>query len=308
MSFGFILCVFFLGMVVLLHQKNTLPDSVTPNKQKLHVSATIFPIYDLVRTIAGPDIDTVLLLPPGASPHTFEFTPKIARAAQDSQALFMVHHDIDGWAQGIQIAPTGTYIDLSTSVSLKPFSLQEIELPDAQEEEENHDHDAGVDPHYWLNPENSRALVARITTVLAAIDPEHAENFEMRQKMFLDKLDQKELQWNEQIEKISGTQIVVMHDAFSYFADFAHIDIVGSFQPYPGKEPTPKYLKSLIDIVNAQDVAGIFIEPAFARASAESFSKDVHVPIGILDPIGGSDNIQTYFDLIDFNLNAIENI
>jgi zinc transport system substrate-binding protein len=33
------------------------------------VAATVFPVYDIVRQVAGGSVDIVLLLPPGASPH-----------------------------------------------------------------------------------------------------------------------------------------------------------------------------------------------------------------------------------------------
>ncbi len=39
------------------------------------VAATIFPLYDIVRNIAGKKLHVSLLVPPLASPHTFEFTP-----------------------------------------------------------------------------------------------------------------------------------------------------------------------------------------------------------------------------------------
>ena len=37
---------------------------------RLQVAATIFPLYDLVRQVAGEHAKVVLLVPPGASPHT----------------------------------------------------------------------------------------------------------------------------------------------------------------------------------------------------------------------------------------------
>ncbi|MEX0877818.1 MAG: zinc ABC transporter substrate-binding protein, partial [Candidatus Spechtbacterales bacterium] len=43
---------------------------------KLKVAATIFPLYDIVSNVAGDSVDVELLLPSGASPHFYEFTPR----------------------------------------------------------------------------------------------------------------------------------------------------------------------------------------------------------------------------------------
>ena len=51
------------------------PASATP----LKVAATIFPLYDLVRQVAGPAVEVVLLVPPGGSPHTFTVKPGTVR-------------------------------------------------------------------------------------------------------------------------------------------------------------------------------------------------------------------------------------
>ena len=43
------------------------------------VAATIFPIYDIARNVAGDKAEVVLITPPGASPHTFEITAEQIR-------------------------------------------------------------------------------------------------------------------------------------------------------------------------------------------------------------------------------------
>src|SRR5512145_3554851 len=65
--------------------------------ERVKVAATIFPLYDIVRQVAGPVADVVLILPPGASPHTFEPTPAGVRALAGAGALFVVGHGLDAW-------------------------------------------------------------------------------------------------------------------------------------------------------------------------------------------------------------------
>ena len=62
------------------------------------VAATIFPLYDLVRQVAGAAAEVVLLVPPGASPHTFTVKPGTVRALTGCAAVFTIGHGLDDWA------------------------------------------------------------------------------------------------------------------------------------------------------------------------------------------------------------------
>src|SRR5262245_9071809 len=47
----------------------------SPAAATVRVVATIFPLADIVRQIGNGAVDVATLLPPGASPHSFEPTP-----------------------------------------------------------------------------------------------------------------------------------------------------------------------------------------------------------------------------------------
>src|SRR5262245_51439201 len=77
---------------------STLAWSAPPLTAPLKVAATIFPLYDLVRQVGGPAVAVVLLVPPGASPHTFTVKPGTARALTGCVAVFTIGHGLDDWA------------------------------------------------------------------------------------------------------------------------------------------------------------------------------------------------------------------
>src|SRR5438445_11234623 len=54
----------------LLLSVSTLAWGAPSPAAPLKVAATIFPLYDLVRQVAGPAVKVVLLVPRGAGPHT----------------------------------------------------------------------------------------------------------------------------------------------------------------------------------------------------------------------------------------------
>ena len=63
--------------------------------EKLKVGATIFPLYDIIKNIGGDKIVAVLILPSGASPHTFEVTPEQIKNLIGAKAIFQIGHQID---------------------------------------------------------------------------------------------------------------------------------------------------------------------------------------------------------------------
>src|SRR4051812_42805488 len=64
---------------------------------RMTVSVSIFPIYDLVRRVAGPDADVGLLLPAGRNEHSFDPTPKDVEAAARAKVGVMVGLGLDPW-------------------------------------------------------------------------------------------------------------------------------------------------------------------------------------------------------------------
>src|SRR5919108_2203650 len=114
----------------------------------LKVAATIFPLYDLVRQVAGPAVEVVLLVPPGASPHTFTVKPGTARALTGCVAVFTIGHGLDDWATRLaQEAGVKRTIVTDAGISLRRGYSEHHRAKHAQSQTAAPD---AVDPHYWL--------------------------------------------------------------------------------------------------------------------------------------------------------------
>jgi ABC-type Zn uptake system ZnuABC Zn-binding protein ZnuA len=72
------------------------------------VAATIFPIGDIVRAIAGSAADVVVILPAGASPATFEPAPDVVRRLAGSRLIVAVGAGADDWGSGVANAMGGS--------------------------------------------------------------------------------------------------------------------------------------------------------------------------------------------------------
>ena len=93
-------------LIVLSTQSNTTEDPAT------EIAATILPIYNIAQNVAGDVLEVELILPPGASPHTFEVTPSSIRNLKSTKVVYAVGHGLDDWTNqisesaGTDICPT----------------------------------------------------------------------------------------------------------------------------------------------------------------------------------------------------------
>src|SRR5690349_2094833 len=95
-------------------------SSQAPVSDKPLVAATIFPIYDIARNVAGDAIDVRLVLPPGAEPHGFDPSPSLLRAMQGVQVMYAVGHGLDGWINTIADASGSDVVPVDAGIAVRP--------------------------------------------------------------------------------------------------------------------------------------------------------------------------------------------
>lgn len=306
---------------------------------ELKIAATIFPLYDIARTVAGDDAHVTLITPPGASPHYFDASPSLIKKLQGSDFIFQIGAELDDWVVDLaDNVPGAEVVDLSHDISLKKSSdthlhedgenrhgheedhehEEDVHHEDHEEDmhaheheheaegEEAHDHAHGeFDPHYWLDPMIATDIAMHIAEELAHHDADHAAEYTARANEFAAEIAKKNAEWTDALQGISQRELVTFHDAFSYFAEHFGLEVVATFEPFAGQEPTAQYLAELKDEVMFHNIKTLFLEPQLPAKTIEQFAKDNGLAIGILDPVGGVDGRMTYIDLIDYNVRTI---
>jgi ABC-type Zn uptake system ZnuABC Zn-binding protein ZnuA len=282
-----------LGFGQLTGKQTTWAD--TP---RLKVAATIFPLYDLVRHVAGPAAEVVLLVPAGASPHTFTAKPSQIRALTGSTAVFAIGHGLDDWAvrlaRDLGIAET---IVVDTQIALRASS------PEGHTEDAagvSHQHGA-VDPHYWLAIPNASRMVQTITETLQRLDPAAAEDYQRRAAAYREQLEMADRTLRQQLGACPHHAFAVFHSAFEYFAAAYDLQIVATFEPQPGREPTPRHVEHFLQQVRAHHLTVLFIEPQLPPGPLQSVARDLGVTLRELDPLGGSAGRDSYLAMMHFN-------
>ena len=300
----FLSVVLFFGVTLFLggcSLQNSVEDTKN-SEQKIKVAASIFPLYDITKEIAGDKIDVNLILPPGASPHTFEVSSSQIKKLQGVKLFFVIGQNLDAWVENISSSVSESQtVDLSLVVE-----LQQLDENSANHKPDEDEEDAtGYDPHYWLSPQNVYLMAEEILNQLVLLSPENENYFLGNYNNFVNKLQSKDVEWKEKIGDLKQKNIVVFHDAWGYFADHFGLTVVGTFEPFPGQEPTPQYLKELQVAVKDYNIKALFAEPQLSQDSIKTLAKDLGVDIKVLDPTGGVEGRVSYIEMMDFN---VENI
>lgn len=288
----------------------TLPPLEEPTDKKPAVATTMFPLYDITRQITGDAVAVELLLPPGASPHTFEPAPSTFVQLQKVDAIYAFGYGSDDWVTDLLMGSSLEVVTVDTGVALHSVEEEhedeklEAGSLELEHEEDGHEH-GDVDPHYWLSIPNAKTIAANVAADLNARYPEQAAVFAQNLSTYLEQLDQADQEIRDLLAGVSNRQIVTMHSAWYYFAEEYGLEIAATFEPTPGREPTPQYLAALSRAVSESGVRTIYSEPQLATDALEPFIADHGISIAVLDPLGGLQTRDNYISTMLFNAQVI---
>tara|TARA_B100000700_G_scaffold330018_1_gene454181 strand:+ start:937 stop:1923 length:987 start_codon:yes stop_codon:yes gene_type:complete len=293
---------------------STSSSSSTENTEvaKIEVSATIFPIYDIARQIAGDQIEVHLLIAPGESPHTFNPTPSTKEEIEHSELIFAIGNELDTFATDIS-SNQEKIIIVDKNLTLIKYEDDHDDHDDhdddkhGDEKHDDHDHHAHgeYDPHYWLDPMNAKVMAVTIADALAQLDPANAESYNSRSSAFATEIDALHTELVELAELAHDKSFITFHDSMAYLVARYDLSLAGTFEPTGAEEPSPQYLHELSEVVEHDNVLAIFSEPQLSSSSLEPFMKDNNLSLATLDPLGGVDGRGSYQALIRYNIETI---
>lgn len=307
------------------------------------VVASMHPHYDLVRQITGGEAEVVRLLPIGASPHTFDPTPRdVARIAEADLVVF--NGGVDEWLHNL-VAASGTdaptlelmaVLDVEAAsgddpadhhddhhddhAESEPTESEHTESEPTESEHAEPEHDAheaegehahehdhsGVNPHVWLDPVLMAQAVPHLVEALAAVDPERAEVYEANGEALVADLEALHAELTEILAPVAGAPFVPFHDAWPYFTARYGLEQVVVIEPSPGREPTPSYLAETLALIESSGAPAIFNEVQLPARPAEILAEQAGVALYTLDPEGGgTSDEETYRDFMLENARTV---
>lgn len=265
------------------------------------IVVTVHPLGLLVEEIATDRADVHVLVPPGASPHSFEPKPSDLVAAARADAFLSIGGGLDDWSSRLFQTAEGDAI----TASLFALSGRAEASPD-RAEHHAHDHEGGEDPHLWLDPILVRdEIVPALVAFLARVDPAGAAQYQARGSQFQLRLTSLDTEVRDALAG-DAREYVSFHGAWTRFAERYDLDRVAVVQEAPGEEPTPRELGDLVRAARRAKLGAILIEPQLDPRIAQTLSAEFGGTTVLVDPLGDPNDTErsTYPGLLRFNARA----
>jgi zinc transport system substrate-binding protein len=257
------------------------------------IAASVLPLADIAQRIAGPGAEVVCLLPPGASPHSYEFTPSLVRQIARARVFVRVGLGFEPWAdRALEAAGPGQrmVIEAADGVALEP-------MPGA-------DHHEAYDPHVWLDPQVGRSVGFRIAEALADLDTGRAVAYRARAKAFDKELAVFEEELKETCARFEQREFVALHPAWQYFGRRCGIRQVTALEVAPGRESFPRRLVQACEWIRAHGAKAVFAEAQGSPSVARTLAEETGAQLFILDPLGGAPGRRSYLEMLRYNLSV----
>ncbi len=292
--------IFFL-MLLQGCDKGPPADSTAPT-----VAATIFPLQDIATNIAGDRLEVAAILRPGASPHTYTLAPRQVREFRNVKVVFSIGGGLDDWVDAlIETLPDAKKVVVDRGIHWKQSGLAGVRVDEHKHAGgDSHNHKE-ANPHYWLSISNGKIIAATIAEELIRLNPEDEDYYSANLKEYLSQLDVLRIKIAEKIDRLPNKKMLTFHDAWIYYAEEFGLEIVGAFEPFPGKQPTPRYLADLQEKVKRHKVTALFSEPQLSNETIAPFVADMGLKLAVLDPLGGIEGRNSYIELLTYNTDVI---
>lgn len=279
--------------------------TVNVESDKPNVIVTLFPQYDMVRSIAQDKVNLEFLLPAGVEPHAYEPTPSTLIKINESDLFIYTSDDMETWISNLfnELDQDGPII-VNTSVGVELISHEE----DGHEDEESE-----LDPHYWLDPLNAKIMVVNVTNGLIEMDPENKDFYQANSDKYLQELDTLDQEFIDLFSKVKLNKIIYGgHFAFGYLAHRFNVEILSPYTGYsPDAEPSVNSLAELIDVMEMNQIKVIFyeelVDPKIARTISEQTGAEIEVLHGAHNlSVEEMEQGLTYFDVMRSNIEKLK--
>jgi zinc transport system substrate-binding protein len=257
------------------------------------VVVSIKPLHSLVAGVMAGVGSPELLVKAAASPHTYAMRPSDAKALNDADLFFRMSESVEPFTiKVVRALPKHVMVvTLQDAPGMKLLPRRtgntfEAHAHDNRHDHDDHEHDGRAnapDGHAWFDPDNGKAMVARIEQALSGKYPASAAAFQANAQKLTADLDALNRELQAKLKQVAGKPYVVFHDAFQYLEARYGLNAVGSISISPEVAPSAKRLTDLRRKVVSLNAVCVFAEPQFDARLVQNLVEGTDARTGMLD-------------------------
>lgn len=267
------------------------------------VVTDIPPVHALAAAVMGNLGTPVLLLEPGASPHSFALRPSQSATVASADLVIWIGPELTPWLEKpLQNRPA----DAADLALLQAEGTERRSYGAADEEGHAKDHDedhdegndeghdeghghAGLDPHAWLDPGNGRHWLTLISAELSRLDPDNAATYAANAAAAAAAIDAADARAAALLAPVRDRPFLAFHDAYGYFTAHYGLQMAGTVALGDAAAPGARHLAELRARVEAGGIGCLFPEAQHDPALLDQIAEGTGARIGgALDPEGST--------------------
>ncbi|MEP1441460.1 MAG: zinc ABC transporter substrate-binding protein [Hyphomicrobiales bacterium] len=160
---------------------------------------------------------------------------------------------------------------------------------DHDKHKDHDDHaDGAVDPHIFLDPQNAKAMVSKISEELIHHDAANAATYKANASNMQAELDGLLKDIAARMDKIKEPRFIVFHDAYHYFEARFDVEATGSITLSPENAPGVARVKEIRASVQDMKAGCVFTEPQFPSKLVDTVTEGTSAKTATLDPLGAT--------------------
>lgn len=270
------------------------------------VAVDIAPVHALVAQVMEGVGTPELIVPPGATPHSYTLRPAQVRSLSQADAVVWVGPGLTPWLGDPldRLAGEASQLVLMDVPQVLKLKLREgsgfsghpqdeagqvVQGDERQDQSERADFagnfDHSLDPHAWLAPENAALWMLEISVVLGALDPDNALAYEANARKGAAALAGLNGEINAVLDPVRGRPYLVYHDEYQYFERSFDMPAAGALSGEDGQPVGAEQMAEMRDMVRDADVSCVLSEPQFAAGLTADFGA---ARTGVADPFGAA--------------------
>ena len=230
----------------------------------LGIVVSILPLADFAQQVGRDRIQITVMVPPGASPHTYEPKPAQMKAVSQAKMFLTVGSGVEFelvWTNKLaEINPRMVIVNCSEGVELM-----------------------GKDPHAWLSPSNAKKMVENVCAALVKLDPEGEAFYTNNKNEYSIELEQLDEYIRERLGEIETRRFIAYHPAWGCFAREYNLEQIPVERA--GKEPTAEEIRNVVEKAKEMKQKVVFVSPQFATRGAETVAREIGGSTVFLDPL-----------------------
>lgn len=239
------------------------------------VLVSIAPHKFFVEKIAKNTVEVQLMVPAGASAHTYEPTPRQMQTAGKGVIWFRTGEPFETRAiQAIKsYRPALEVVDLREGLDLITAAEGHTSCGCCH---------GSVDLHFWLSTRQGIIQAKTIADALSKAFPGYANFYQSNLASFEEELRELDKKITGILTPLQNRNILVSHPAYAYFC--RDYDLQQHAIEVEGRDPTPQQMTRLLNVAHRTQAKAIFIQVQYNNKAARLVAETIGARLVTLDP------------------------